>query len=282
MFSFKTKTHKNNLMRLLVQSIHNDFYNMESIIKSEGEIVVKTKNSSDYKEKYLVLETKLNTLKSLHLTASKTFNDLDEELNSLKKMDIAYKAIVKTLEALNYFKQTYPAYKFIIQNSVNVLCQKYELLCKPISEFIGTIPEKNLNNLLEASIKDQDLVYRSGYPVYSERRQYNSETKEYDEIHILQSIRHLDSPGEGTKPYPRNCRNRTPRYIKDEDVLQYNGYVPEELFICAPEKDFKKEVKSTFDDPIILQPVMFNDTKYYLIITAWGPEAEDPKVKIKQ
>ena len=31
-------------------------------------------------------------------------------------------------------------------------------------------------------------------------------------------------------------------------------------------------------DPIVLQPVYHNNKKHYLIVTAWGIEAEDPLV----
>ena len=42
-------------------------------------------------------------------------------------------------------------------------------------------------------------------------------------------------------------------------------------------KDFKLS-KIEIPDPVVLQPVMFNKTKYYLIVTAWGDEASDELV----
>ena len=31
-------------------------------------------------------------------------------------------------------------------------------------------------------------------------------------------------------------------------------------------------------DPVVMQPVLFNDIEYYLIVTAWGEEASDVEV----
>ena len=56
------------------------------------------------------------------------------------------------------------------------------------------------------------------------------------------------------------------------------------LEIAAPVKDFNmdgmevkdfKIIKQEIPDPVVLKPVVFNSTKYYLIITAWGLESED-------
>lgn len=42
--------------------------------------------------------------------------------------------------------------------------------------------------------------------------------------------------------------------------------------------DFKLEVKPMEYDPVVLKPVIYNETKYYLIVTAWGIEAQDELV----
>jgi len=42
-------------------------------------------------------------------------------------------------------------------------------------------------------------------------------------------------------------------------------------------KDFKIS-KIEIPDPVVLQPVLFENTKYYLILSAWGQEATDELV----
>ena len=59
------------------------------------------------------------------------------------------------------------------------------------------------------------------------------------------------------------------------------------LEIAAPLKDFNmtnaevkgfKISKIEIPDPIVLKPVIFNNQKHYLIVTAWGLEASDELV----
>jgi hypothetical protein len=59
------------------------------------------------------------------------------------------------------------------------------------------------------------------------------------------------------------------------------------LEIAAPASDFDTtgmELKNfklspiEFPDPIVLQPVFFEGSKHYLIVTAWGLEASDEMV----
>ena len=44
-------------------------------------------------------------------------------------------------------------------------------------------------------------------------------------------------------------------------------------------KDFKVNENIVVPDPIVLHPVMYNDIKYYLVVTAWGDEASDKLIK---
>ena len=59
------------------------------------------------------------------------------------------------------------------------------------------------------------------------------------------------------------------------------------LEIAAPLKDFNMDEMEVKDfklskieipDPIVLKPVIFNNQKHYLIVTAWGIEASDELV----
>ena len=59
------------------------------------------------------------------------------------------------------------------------------------------------------------------------------------------------------------------------------------LEIAAPIKDFNLDASEVKDfkisdivipDPVVLQPVHFEGKKHYLIVTAWGLEAEDDLV----
>lgn len=67
----------------------------------------------------------------------------------------------------------------------------------------------------------------------------------------------------------------------------YFNYLKSPLEIAAPLKDFNmkdyelkdfKLSKIEIPDPVVLQPVLFKNKKFYLILSAWGQEASDESV----
>ena len=70
---------------------------------------------------------------------------------------------------------------------------------------------------------------------------------------------------------------------------QYSNLLKKSFIIAAPPKDFDiqdmkiekfKLVENVIPvpDPVVMQPVLFNDKEYYLIVTAWGEESSDADV----
>lgn len=154
----------------------------------------------------------------------------------------------KTLEAARYFSAKYP-YKFITEKSVKKICEKYGLIYGSVQLYIGEVPEKNLEQLENFSIADEDRAYDCshmiGGPVY--KTSFNDAEEKRQNYHY--------------------------------------GISKSGLEICAPLSMFdmhRNEVKNyklqEVPDPIVLQPVMYKDESYYLIVTAWGEEASDENV----
>ena len=125
-----------------------------------------------------------------------------------------------------------------------------------VSNYIGDVPDKNINDMLNFSIKDEDACYGSRAPYSSQFINVG-----YDSYTQIEG-----QTGSGTWH----------RY--------YTIKLPFE--ICAPMIDFKDDLvakghkleNAPILDPIVLQPVYHNNKKHYLIVTAWGIEAEDPLV----
>jgi hypothetical protein len=56
----------------------------------------------------------------------------------------------------------YPNNKFITEESVKKICEKYNLVYSTIDRYIGTVPDKNLTEIANFKINDEDKVcYRS-------------------------------------------------------------------------------------------------------------------------
>ena len=167
------------------------------------------------------------------------------------------------LEAISYFSQKYPNYKFITEGSVKKLCEKYNLFLGISSQYTGVIPEKNLSYIENFRVEQKDQCY----------------------LFIIDEINHAP------EIIPSSLED-IPKWVNKYKHYKYGSYGSTEyhkapLEIVAPLKDFSLEahktkghkiIKVSVPDPVVLYPVVFKETKYYLIVTAWGLEAEDDLV----
>lgn len=159
-------------------------------------------------------------------------------------------------ERVFYCAQKY-LHKFITEDQVKAVCEKYGLLCGSVSDFIGFVPDKNLKEIENFKINVDDIKI-------DWRIEHN-----YIGSSNPHSFRTYDSALE--------YKNQ----IDSENKLRLGVYKKYCFKICAPLKDFnitRKRVSGynlIEDDPIVLAPVKGGG---YLIVTAWGDEASDPIV----
>ncbi len=168
--------------------------------------------------------------------------------NTIKNNNEEYK---KNMKLILYYNKLIPEYKFINHNQIIAICKKYNLIFGKSDEYKGYIPEKNINDI-ENYFNNKNIP--SYYYYY-----YNS---------------HASSPyGCSAEEYKNNNEN-------DKSLRNYHKS-KSPLFIVAPEKDFNLKNKKIINnqivplDPIVLAKVFGG----YIIVTAWGLEAEDKQLK---
>lgn len=240
---FKKKQSTNDL----VKEIHNSFHNeLEEIIQS-------TKRKIDINQPDEDLKTKANRLRKVGFVNSQPVKDFrDIENNNREKERFNHEQ--QTLkDAISYFSLKYPLYRFITKESVDKLCEKYELSHYMVDCYGMDVPEKNLKEIENFNILDEDCVY----------------------IEDKELIEHRDN----------TCLSAFIRTYGHERVNRLKGfggstdYVKTQLEIVAPFSHFEfSNVEIINPDPIVLHPVMYKDEVYYLIVTAWGEEASDSEV----
>lgn len=239
-------------MNKIVEEIHETFFTEVDRLLADAKIL-----RSTHSDKEDLLERKSN-LEKLGFGSAKPVVEGSDEFNRLRQIkndNVKRENLVNTIE---YFSFKYPMYKFITEESVEMICKKYNLMYSEVSNYIGDVPDKNINDMLNFSIKDEDACYGSRAPYSSQfiNVGYDSYTQREGQT------------GSGT--------------------WHPNGYYTIKLpfEICAPMIDFKDDLvtkghkleNAPILDPIVLQPVYHNNKKHYLIVTAWGIEAEDPLV----
>ncbi len=153
------------------------------------------------------------------------------------------------IEVSKHFSMRYPTYKLITKESVTRICKTYGLVRADVNRYKGLVPDKNLQDILRFKVKNEDCVWysTSGYSnKYSDWNIVDYSEKDLSKGKIERGPLQIVAP------------------IKDLDTTGMR----------VEAETLKMEIK----DPVVLHPVRFNKVTYYLIVTAWGPEASDPEV----
>lgn len=187
-----------------------------------------------------------------------------------------------------FYQQKYPLYKFIREDDVIKICDKYNLQWVGIEKFKGFVPTKNLNYIKQFTDKfPQDArrieiksisvefpwFFSSKYwKIYKLLNRYNNQIIFHNDVSYGVALSRIVDDYSFVKS------------VQTEELSP--------LTICAPEKDIvKKTIKDRLinflgmrfrfmtpkifvPDPVVLYPVKDG----YLIVTAWGDEASDPIV----
>ncbi len=243
----------------IIQEIHDTFYTEVDRLLNEAKISVSNETTKQE------LIDKCKRLKALGFTNTKEVQEAQIEINRLEEINKINLNKESLVRAINYFSIKYPNYKFITEDSVKKICEKYNLVYGTVNRYIGTIPDKNLKHIEEFKINENDIC----------RFEIERSFHFGDGNPKFQCIQDQIS----SKEY-----NRTRRIQIGSSYIEY-GTCP--LEIAAPLKDFnmdKAEIKNFkisnihIPDPVVLQPVIFKGQKHYLIVTAWGEESTDELV----
>lgn len=263
-----------------VEEIHESFYTEVDRLLEEANI----SKSLDTNKQDLI--DKANRLKALGFINTKEVKEAQNEINRLEILKIENKAKKELIDAINYFSFKYPQYKFITEDSVKKICSRYGLIYGEIDRYIGDVPEKNLKHIEQFKIDVKDKLYLDrewywdGYNgtnrvIRSSIMNYNT----YYEYHRLKP----------SEEYYEKMRYYHPSSIPSRraSIPSRREYICSPLEIAAPIKKFNMRDHEIKDfklqriedrDPVVLQPVCYNNKKYYLIVTAWGDEASDELV----
>lgn len=253
----------------VIEEIHETFYTEVDKLLASAKIA----NSLDTDKQDLI--EKCARLKALGFTNTKEVKEAEAEIARLDELKRDNEAKKTLIEAINYFSFKYPNYKFITEKSVEKICAKYNLVYGAIDRYIGTVPDKNLKHIEDFKVLEDDecFVFEELYRGMFGNGE-RSMRKEY------RTFQRYSADREAKKEMGYHHYHRMSFDIRTIDMK-----CP--LEIAAPLKDFNMEgmevkghkiSKIEIPDPIVLKPVIFNNQKHYLIVTAWGLEAGDELV----
>lgn len=244
-------------MRKLIEEIHREFNVAGDVLLREAQEILKEQSSD-----------KAIRLESVGFKLAKGVKEGKEQNERKEEAE-------KLFTLINDYAMRYPNNRFITENQVNRICQKYNLVCGPVASFKGFVPEKNLKEVegfesQRADVRENVAINIVWAYTNTDEIEVDFFTKKFPNgipIHLISNY-YVHESGLSTK-------------LKSYDLLDNNT-----KRICAPAKDMelsglKKVGKQWFSftraevpDPVVLQPVKGG----YLIVTAWGDEASDEDV----
>ena len=258
----------------IIEEIHETFYTEVDRLLAGAKIMKSTE--TDKKD---ILD-KAERLKKLGFGNTQEVSEANKESDRLSEIKNINYQRKKLSEAIEYFSTKYPMYKFITEESVRKICKKYGLIFGSVEYYKGTVPDKNLENIEKFTIDQEDVLYHQDKTSHKLRASYKLIEHLLIKINEEHSFEQRLSEKQGDIPIPSD------RLIDLERRLNSIKKAP--LEIAAPAKDFdlnKRQVvnhqiveKMEIPDPIVLQPVMYDNTKYYLVVDAWGEESTDELV----
>lgn len=219
---------KKQTVQQVIAQIHNDFDSATDRLLQEAKDILADNDTLRKGER----------LKQLGFTKSKAASEAKEAIELKKKSVIV-------AEKVAYFQQWYPNNKFITEELVEMICNKYGLVFGEAEYYKGDVPDKNILEMESFVLRVEDYTT------------YNQGFLNLGMMHRALGGGYFDLQRWPSEPSER--KSRPP------------------FKICAPSKDFdmtrlkKNGYKLEVDDPIVLQPVPGG----YLIVSKWGLEASD-------
>lgn len=255
-----------------------------------------------------ILEHKTLSFKDVHLELERenslllkehNLSDFTKKSDFLKAINFhnskatkLYSAIIESEEYRKDFNRRYNGmYKFILPEQLERVCEKYNLFVRGVNDFCGDIPEKNIKDMMDFKFFSED-IFSVKIDSLSIMEKSILENDILDKSGMSRGVSfRLEFLTDTMKRIANNYSNKF--YKGDMGWRIENKFISQtELVIAAVpslfrpsafEKDktrlgnAREELEAT--GKVDLDPIVMLKNNYgYIIITAWGDEANDELV----
>lgn len=220
---------------------------------------------------------KVERLKALGFGATKPIKEMQEREKAQSEAHVI-------IEAIEYYTTYYPSYKFISIKQIESISKKYGLLYGDSKNYLGDIPDKNLEEIEAFKLREEDY-YEEPKSIWESLLTPHSMSSFYERYMVgFDPIRTEPVQTQGLIPSITDNGDRVMSLgmalLAEEKTKTPKKQKPS-FKICAPKKEFNTagyEVKDGFRlfyDPIVIQPVKYKTIEGGLIISKWGLEGQD-------
>lgn len=230
------------------------------------------------------LKSEMNILQAIGLNKSKNFKllqrryiKLDEQVKEFNTQTLNRKKAKELIEYIKLLKKLNPNSFLIPEDLFKDICKKYNLRTDFLTNYTGTIPERNIQELFKVEVKDfefnSDIYYITAvYEVDSFLKKKCIESEFDKNGRFVHGNKHYN-------PISNLIKELREEYDVSSLDLQYIG-INEKSFLIACPKDQLKKQKLIFSNKSI-DPIVFQYCPYGIVAhTIWGEEAEDSVLNI--
>lgn len=249
---------------------------------------IKEQQKLQYKSVPAKIEKEYNNLSRLGLTNSKNAKILKEKIDEIRKandhindLNNAVEHTKKTVEFLKSLIDHFGNHVMLVKfDDFQEILKKYNLVCGTLDQYIGTIPDKNLEELNYTISKLKDFnINLNNTGISSLRRITEVPSRFIVSKESQQNINRF--------PF---VESKTVGYTIVDHIIALNKTVGSyelnfapgltKLFIAAPAKDMKVEGVKFSKFIETKDPFICSYSPYGIIIhSKWGEEAEDEILK---
>jgi len=296
----------------LILEIHNEFDTAQERLLSQAHDLL----SKIEIEKESRIEDVAERLKNIGFTATPTVKIASEIKNDREQKK---KVVVETAEMarlIQHYKYTYPFLKFLTEEELDRICDKYNLIHAPVGNYIKDVPEKNIRDIETAQkLREGDKLETLLYFVAERAKnqshldetirllgfkngeftQTNFEaairnSKHHTEVHSIPELYIKRGYTDSTWLYLISEYDLGRRRVRDWNYYKVHITNKDGLFIAAPPSHFnlnglsKKSKHGFFKvfETEVKDPIVFRYVKGGIqVITKWGLEANDPSLVVE-
>lgn len=268
----------------VIAEIHNEFDTAEERIAQQAnsllaELKIPTETS---------IEEKAKRLRKLGFVSTKEVEEAQILEEKRKKQATLYVNTKEQAKLLMYYKRTYPFQKFLTEQELQRICDKYNLIYAPVHRYKEAVPSKNLKDMEQVTPMKTEDSEGIRYVCRPNNSNISSACPKELRAEFSEGI-NAPSPWEARNIILKKYGAIADMYVRywhfDWKTTEVNK---EGFFIAAPKSHFdlsglknEKGNKYAFLSIIekeIKDPIVFDYCKggFIRVVTKWGLEASDP------
>lgn len=279
---------------LLIAEIHNEFDTAQDRLLQEAEYIIEnTKVPKGSK-----VAEKANRLRALGFIRTQDVeHHNNQQLRQAKRVETKEFA-----DLIKSYKFKYPFQKFLTEDELERICEKYNLVHAPVTAYVKTVPDSNLLDIERAKPLDEDDVLEQVYH-YTNRfdttrhvfdkfvTKYGDTFSKREIIEIAEEVglaNHLIKSfkkGDKLVDFTYHVTSADKDYYLDHAFANLEIEDKSGLFIAAPPSHFDEELLKSYTKTEngykhvieIKDPIVFRYCVGGLqVLTMWGDENFDP------